>query len=107
MSEPLFDIVFFGILQPGKNKETVMQNMARLFKTDATKLAPYFAGGRKVIKGKINAAAAEKYQAALENVGLVIKLEAHDHTEQDKQPSASKEPQKPTTTGDMLMHLTT
>lgn len=75
MSEQLFDVVFFGILQAGKDKETVAQNMAALFKTDASKLAPYFAGGRKVIKGKISADAAAKYQAALENVGLVIKLE--------------------------------
>ena len=75
MSEELFDVVFFGILQTGKDKETVMQNMAALFKTEPAKLAPYFAGGRKVIKGKINADTAEKYQAALENVGLVIKVE--------------------------------
>jgi len=75
MSEELFDVVFFGILQTGKDKETVMQNMAALFKTDASKLTPYFSGGRKVIKGKINAAAAEKYRAALENIGLTIKIE--------------------------------
>ena len=75
MSDELFDVVFFGILQAGKDKETVMQNMAALFKTEPAKLAPYFAGGRKVIKGKINAEAAAKYQTALENVGLVIKLE--------------------------------
>jgi len=75
MSNELFDVVFFGILQAGKDKETVMQNMAALFKTDASKLAPYFSGGRKVIKGKLNAAAAEKYKAALENVGLSIKIE--------------------------------
>jgi len=75
MSEALFDVVFFGILQAGKDKETVMQNMAALFKTDASKLTPYFSGGRKVIKGKINAAAAEKYRVALENAGLSIKIE--------------------------------
>ena len=81
MSDEQFDVVFFGILQPGKDKDTVMQNMARLFKTDAGKLLPYFAGGRKVIKGKINAEAAEKYRTALENVGLVIKIEACETTE--------------------------
>jgi hypothetical protein len=75
MSDELFDVVFFGILQAGKDKETVMQNMAALFKTDASLLAPYFAGGRKVIKGKLNAASAEKYKSALENVGLNITLE--------------------------------
>ncbi len=83
MSEQLFDVVFFGILQAGKDKETALQNMAAMFKTDANKLAPYFTGGRKVIKGKINAETAEKYQAALENVGLVIKVEACE-TKQDK-----------------------
>ena len=84
MSEQLFDVVFFGILQAGKDKEAVTQNMATLFKTDASKLAPYFAGGRKVIKGKISASAAAKYQAALENVGLVIKLEPCVAEQSDK-----------------------
>jgi hypothetical protein len=99
MSEELFDVVFFGILQTGKDKDTVMQNMAKIFKTDAAKLAPYFAGGRKVIKGKVNADMAAKYQAALENAGLVIKLEAcAEKTEEDSTPtaptsSATKQPQ--------------
>jgi hypothetical protein len=90
MSEQLFDVVFFGILQTGKNKETVMQNMAALFKTDASKLAPYFAGGRKVIKGKINVDVAEKYKIALENVGLVIKIEPCETT-QTGQPEKKQE----------------
>ena len=84
MSKQLFDVVFYGILQAGKNKETVMQNMAALFKTDASKLIPYFAGGRKIIKGKINAAAAEKYKTALENVGLTIKIEPCEVTPQSE-----------------------
>ena len=84
MSEELFDVVFFGILQAGKDKETVMQNMAAMFKTDAAKLAPYFAGGRKVIKGKINADTAEKYSAALENIGLVIKLEPYESSQSEQ-----------------------
>jgi len=84
MSEQLFDVVFFGILQTGKDKATVMQNMATLFKTEPSKLGPYFAGGRKVIKGKINASAAEKYKHALENVGLVIKIEACVEAQDEK-----------------------
>jgi hypothetical protein len=100
MSEQLFDVVFFGILQTGKEKETVMQNMAALFKTDAKKLTPYFAGGRKVIKGKINADAAEKYKAALENVGLVITIEACEVTQSEKtasQPETAKTTAQATT----------
>jgi hypothetical protein len=85
MSEQLFDVVFFGILQTGKDKATVMRNMATLFKTEPAKLAPYFAGGRKVIKAKINADAAEKYRNALENVGLVIKIEPCDVAQDKKE----------------------
>ena len=106
MSEELFDVVFFGILQAGKDKETVMQNMAALFKTDAAKLAPYFAGGRKVIKGKINAAAAEKYKNALENVGLSIKIEPCEapQSEQPAQKESAEAKQNATSsidTGDI------
>lgn len=97
MSEQLFDVVFFGILQTGKDKETVMQNMATMFKTETSKLAPYFAGGRKIIKSKINAEAAEKYQSALENIGLVIKIEAcetqPDATESDAAAKSNDNPQ--------------
>ena len=74
MSETNFDIAFYGILQPGKDKDAVMQNMAALFKTTPDKVRPFFAGGRKVIKSNVNQATAEKYRAALENIGLVIKL---------------------------------
>ena len=80
MSEELFDIVTFGILQAGKDRDMVLHNMATLFKTDANKLTPYFTGDRKVIKGNINAAMAEKYRAVLENVGLVIKVEPSQQT---------------------------
>lgn len=88
MSEELFDVVFFGILQAGKDKQTVMQNMAALFKTDAEKLAPYFAGGRKVIKSKINTDSAEKYKVALENVGLVINIESSQIAQDDTDETA-------------------
>ncbi|MCW8831036.1 MAG: hypothetical protein OQK32_05880 [Gammaproteobacteria bacterium] len=75
MSEALFDIVFYGILQPGKDKDVVMQNMAKMFKTEPAKLAAYFAGGRKVIKANVDDLMADKYRVALENIGLVIKIE--------------------------------
>ncbi len=75
MSEARFNIVFYGIIQPGKDRDTVLQNMAALFKTTPEKIKPYFSGDRRVIKSNIDDLAAEKYRVALENVGLVIKLE--------------------------------
>lgn len=92
MSDPLFNIVFYGIIQPGKDKLTVLQNMARLFKTEPSKVQPFFAGGRKVIKSKVNEEMAEKYRAALENIGLVIKLE------ETEQPSSAAPAEQPTAT---------
>ena len=59
MSEPLFNIVFYGIIQPDKDRDTVLQNMASMFKTEPAKLAPYFAGGRKVIKSNVDELVAE------------------------------------------------
>lgn len=76
MSEPVFDITFYGIIQPGKDRESVISNMAALFKTTPEKVRPFFAGGRKVIKSGVDELTAEKYRAALDNVGLVIKIEA-------------------------------
>jgi hypothetical protein len=89
MSEPLFDIVFYGITQPGKERDVVVENMAALFKTTPDKVKPYFAGGRKVIKSNVDELTAEKYSAALENVGLVIKLEGIEQAEETDETSTS------------------
>jgi hypothetical protein len=97
MSEPLFNIVFFGILQPGKDKAVVMQNMAKMFKTEPAKLAPFFAGGRKVIKSNVDELMAEKYRVALENVGLVIKIEeaAEQPAQKQAAPATAQTAAKP------------
>ena len=83
MSEPIFDITFYGIIQPGMDKEVVIHNMAQLFKTTPEKVTPFFAGGRKVIKSRVNEPTANKYRTALEKAGLVIKLEAQSAADID------------------------
>ena len=83
MSEPIFDITFYGIIQPGMDKEVAINNMAQLFKTTPEKVAPFFAGGRKVIKSRVDEPTANKYRTALENAGLVIKLEAQSAADID------------------------
>ncbi len=82
MSEPLFNIVFFGIVQTGKDRDTAIENMAKLFHTDIDRIKPYFSGGRKVIKANVDTLTAEKYITVLENAGLVVKQEgAVDNTD--------------------------
>lgn len=93
MSEAIYDVVFYGILQPGKDRAEVMVNMAAMFKTTPDKIKPYFSGDRKAIKRSVDEATAEKYRAALENVGLIIKLEeveqaAKPETSADSEPVA-------------------
>ena len=61
MSEPIFDITFYGIIQPGMDKEVAIHNMAQLFKTTPENVRPLFAGGRKVIKSRVNEPTANKY----------------------------------------------
>jgi len=75
MSEPLFNIVTFGLTQPGADRNEVATKMAALFKTTPDKLKPYFAGGRKVIKSNVDELVAEKYKVTLEKVGLVVVIE--------------------------------
>ena len=76
MSEPVFNIAFYGIIQPDKEKEMVIENLASLFKTTPGQVRHLFAGDRKIIKSGVDALTAEKYRVALENVGLVVKIEA-------------------------------
>lgn len=76
MSEPVFNIAFYGIIQPEKEKEMVIENLASLFKTTPDQVRHLFAGDRKIIKSGVDELTAEKYRVALENVGLVVKIEA-------------------------------
>jgi len=83
MSEPIFDITFYGIIQSGMDKEVAINNMAQLFKTTPENVRPFFAGGRKVIKSRVDEPTANNYRTALENAGLVIKLEAQSSADID------------------------
>ena len=83
MSKPIFDIAFYGIIQSGMDKEAVIRNMAGLFKSTPEKIRPFFSGGRKVIKSRVDELTADKYKAALEKAGLVIKLEAQSSADID------------------------
>lgn len=80
MSTELFNIVFYGIVQPGKDRNAVAAEMAALFKTTPEKIKPYFSGERRVIKSHVDDLGAEKYRVILEKIGLVIKVEPAEAT---------------------------
>jgi hypothetical protein len=96
MSEPLYNIVFHGTIQPGKDKKSVIVAMAGMFKTEPAKVLPYFSGDRRVIKPNLNKATVLKYKAALEKIGLVIKIEKAGA---DAEPNAIPAKTEPTKAG--------
>ena len=94
MSEPLYNVVFYGNIQPDKDKKSVIMAMAAMFKTEPTKVLPYFSGDRKVIKTNLNKATVIKYKAALEKIGLVIKIENAGSNAGQAAAPVKKAPQK-------------
>jgi hypothetical protein len=111
MSEPLYNIIFYGSIQPGKDKKAVAMAMAAMFKIEPAKVLPYFSGDRRVIKPNLNKATTIKYKAALEKIGLVIKIEnAGANAKSDAKPAktapAKKAQQKPQANSDNSKPLT-
>ena len=74
MADATFDVVCSGKLQPGADPVQVRENLARLFKTDADKLAHLFTGQRVPIKRGVDTATALQYQAALAKAGVSVDL---------------------------------
>lgn len=74
MSTQLFQIVVSGKLATGSTREQVQQNIAKLFKTTVDKVAPMFSGERVAVKKDLDQATAAKYQAALQQAGLLAEI---------------------------------
>ncbi|BFN26946.1 hypothetical protein PSCT_02223 [Pseudomonas sp. SCT] len=75
MQEAHFKIVFNGELMPDMPVETVKSNLARLFKTDASKVERLFGGQDAVIKTRLSQQDADKYLAALHRAGAKARKE--------------------------------
>jgi len=75
MSDTRFKIVFAGQLMPGMALDTVKDNLARLFKSDAGKIATLFSGAPVALKRDLTEAEADKYLAALQQAGAQARKE--------------------------------
>ncbi len=69
MSDERFDIYFRGDILDGFFIDFVKADMARLFKTEESRLAPFFTGRPHPVKLKVDKATAAKYQKALTEIG--------------------------------------
>jgi hypothetical protein len=74
MNMSLFEIAFSGEVVTGADEAQVRANLARLFQADEKRIAQLFSGRRVIIKNRLDAAAAEKYRAALTNAGARVEV---------------------------------
>jgi hypothetical protein len=76
MTEPRFDILFAGEILQGFSRESVEENIARLFKASPDTVARLMDGGTHVLKRGTDRDTAIKYETALERAGARAILRA-------------------------------
>ncbi|QEY58514.1 hypothetical protein FXF61_04750 [Pseudomonas sp. C27(2019)] len=69
-----FEIAFCGEILPGAELNQVKMAIAGLFKADEALLARLFSGQRMIIKQRLDAQAAAKYQTAFQRAGAVLEV---------------------------------
>jgi uncharacterized membrane protein YhaH (DUF805 family) len=72
MTDTRFKIVFTGELMPAAALDTVKDNLARLFKSDRSKIDALFTGNPVALKRDLSDAEADKYVGALQNAGAKV-----------------------------------
>ncbi|MCY1397609.1 hypothetical protein D3C76_560350 [compost metagenome] len=95
MDATRYKIVFDGALMPQTPLQTAKENLARLFKSDPTKVDALFSGQPVVLKRDLSDDEAEKYLRALHNAGANARKEADrvaslSLVETDDHPSPAK-----------------
>lgn len=75
MSGAKYNIVFGGKIRDGADLGQVKENVARLFKIDATKVERLFTGSRVVLKADVDKATADKYEVTLAKAGAIVGVE--------------------------------
>ncbi|WP_341304480.1 DUF805 domain-containing protein [Pseudomonas sp. TMP25] len=77
MTQARFKIVFNGELMSDVSLDTAKENLARLFKSDQTRINSLFSGGPVDIKRDLSENEADQYLKALQNAGANVRKE-HD-----------------------------
>ena len=78
MDQARFKIVFDGTLMPQTPLETAKENLARLFKSDTSKIDALFSGKPVVLKRDLSDDEADKYLRALHGAGANARKEAEE-----------------------------
>ncbi|MES2819482.1 MAG: DUF805 domain-containing protein [Pseudomonadota bacterium] len=75
MTEARFKIVFEGQLMPEVSLDAAKDNLARLFKSDRTKIDGLFSGAAVALKRDLGEVEANKYLSVLRNAGVDVRKE--------------------------------
>jgi len=75
MNQPRYKIVFDGQLMPETTLETVKDNLARLFKSDAARIDSLFSGTPVALKRDLEEHEANQYLNALQKAGANVRKE--------------------------------
>ncbi|MCW3149603.1 DUF805 domain-containing protein [Stutzerimonas stutzeri] len=75
MNETHYKILFSGDLMPGASADDVKDALARLFKTDRTRVEQLFRGGRVALKSGLRSDEADRYLAVLQRAGAYARKE--------------------------------
>lgn len=76
MTEVRYKIIFDGQLMPDMALETVKENLARLFKSEQSRIDALFSGSAVALKRDLAEAEADKYLAALQKAGARVRKES-------------------------------
>ncbi|TWI53052.1 hypothetical protein IQ22_02891 [Pseudomonas duriflava] len=90
----LYEIAFSAELIEGAEERQVRANLTRLFQADERRIAQLFSGRRVIIKNRLDAAAAEKYRAALAQAGARVEVVPMPDVEEIELASPPVEPSK-------------
>lgn len=97
-----YNLIFQGEIITGASLDEVKNNVAKLFKADATKTAALFSGKPIVIKKNLDTESAKKYLTVLKKAGAIVKavkIETQSTLqEQEKIPTTQAAPEDSTTT---------
>lgn len=90
--DPLFNVIFSGVIDPSRDLDQVKAQLAKLLKVDKGRIDALFIGKPVVIQRSVSKVTAVKFQKAFAHLGVALNIEAtdpnpapSDHSEKPKQ----------------------
>ncbi len=95
MENPTYRVILAGSLREGFATETVVRNLAVLFKRDEERVRKLLSGKPVVVRAQLDSQTARKYRKLIERAGAVCLIEAETPTPEPEAAPASAEARRP------------